>query len=221
MVEITIYIEGGTLPSPKDKIQAKTAGSNNAVFRKGFNKLFSQVFNQKDFNLIVLEGGPNKQTVKFFQQAINNGKEVITLLDLDAPKSQRTKRLTDFGLMAQRQQVFFMIQEMEAWILAQPEVIDKFIEVESLVRNKKRVNEVIVENTLIHNKTVEQIEKPSQVLKTLFTQYVRKLKRNKQKKRNYRKSKDGPALIELLDFQKLQTTFLDVDNLIQYINSKK
>ncbi|HDN27987.1 MAG TPA: DUF4276 family protein, partial [Thioploca sp.] len=115
--------------------------------------------------------------------------------------------------------VFFMIQEMEAWILSQVDKIEEFGKDEGLIR--KRDNEEISGNSLIKNKHPEQINKPSEKLDTIFRQYfdVVKIRRGFERKigKRYSKAFDGPKLIGLLDLQTLMQYFDEAKRLIDYI----
>jgi hypothetical protein len=115
--------------------------------------------------------------------------------------------------------VFFMIQEMEAWILSQIDKIEEFGKNEGLIR--KRNNEEINNNSLIKNKHPEQINKPSEKLDTILRQYfdVVKIRRGKERKigKRYSKAKDSPKLIGLLKLPILMQYFDEAKRLVDYI----
>jgi len=113
---------------------------------------------------------------------------------------------------------------MEAWILSQPDKIEAFAQKEQFVI--KNANKKVEDNLLIKGKIIEDIEKPSGRLNTIFEQHFQVVKQRrgkapKAKKRGYGKLKDAPSLLELLDLSVLRKSFKDVDNLILYIESKK
>ncbi len=115
--------------------------------------------------------------------------------------------------------IFFMIQEMEAWILSQVDKIEEFGRKEGLIR--KRNNETIKNNSLIKNIHPEEIKKPSSKLDTILRQYfdVVKTRGGKERKigKRYSKAKDGPKLIGLLELQILMQCFDETKRLIDYI----
>lgn len=148
----------------------------------------------------------------------SQGINAVLLIDLDAPKEQRDERLNQYKPF-DTTKVFFMIQEMEAWILSQVDKIDEFGKKEGLIR--KRDHEEINNNSLIKNKHPEQIKKPSEKLDTIFRQYfdVVKIRRGFERKigKRYSKAKDGPKLIGLLELQILMQYFDEAKKLVDYI----
>lgn len=102
-----------------------------------------------------------------------------------------------------RKNVFFMIQEMEAWFLKQPECFDKWAEKDGYTR---RTAELICEHSLIHDKNIEEIEKPSNVVKDLLRHFF-EMKTSDKKKRKlakYGKLKTAPLLLDCLDVCELE-----------------
>jgi len=213
MVNITIYIEGVPSENP-----AVLTVDNSAVFREKCHQLFSQKLSSTEFNLQIKPFGSITQTRKMLEyieiQCIN----AVFLLDLDAPKEKREERLNQYEPFDTRK-IFFMIQEMEAWILSQVDKIEAFAKNEGLIR--KREDEAINQNPLIKNKHPEQINKPSEKLDTILRQYfdVVKIRRGKERKigKRYSKAKDGPKLIGLLELQQMMQDFDEVERLVDYI----
>lgn len=221
MVTITIYLEGGVVPHLNDSAQTV---SNSIRLREGFSKLFRKVLSTNDYKLEIKPSGGYQQTSKEFKSVLNKGKEIILLIDLDGPKSKKPNKLKELGLTNVANKVFFMIQEMEAWILSQPDKIEQFAQKEQFViKNEKRR---VADNNLIKGKNIGDIKKPSGRLSTIFEQHFQVIKqrrgqKSKPKKRSYGKLKDAPSLLELLDLSSLRKSFEDVENLILYIESKK
>lgn len=212
MVTITIFIEGGVLPNPNLRIQTV---NNSQALREGFYKLFSQKLSPTDFQLIIKVSSSNKQTVKFFKTAQETEKESCIFLDLDGSPITRIEKLKEFGLSANEKQVFFMIQEMEAWMLSQPDKI------ECCYQNLKRTKPTkpIAADSTIHNKALVDIQKPSKKLHTLLGRYFAMEKRGKFKKKKYKKLEDGASLLALLDLKQLAKDFEDVANFLSYMTS--
>lgn len=221
MVTITIYLEGGVLENLNDAAQT----SNNTLrLREGFSKLLRQVLLEEDYNLEIKPSGGYKSAAKRFKELKEDQKETVLLIDLDAPKTEKPQKLKELDLVSFKKEVFFMVQEMEAWILSQPDKIELFAQNEQFIIKSK--SKGVAENNLIKGKDIEEIEKPSEKLSTIFVQHFqvekqRRGKAPKAKKRNYGKLKDAPSLLELLDLETLRASFEDVENLILYIESKK
>jgi hypothetical protein len=76
----------------------------------------------------------------------------------------------ELELSNEKDQVFFMVQEMEAWMLSQPNKIEFFCLDTGLIR--KREDERITDNQLLKGKCLEEIEKPSGKLNTIFIQLL-------------------------------------------------
>ncbi len=213
MVDITIYIEGVQSENP-----AVLTVDNSAIFRENFHQLFSQKLSSTEFNLRIKPFGTITQARKMLELMDTQGINAVLLIDLDAPKEKRDERLNQYKPF-DTAKVFFMIQEMEAWILSQVDKIEEFGKDEGLIR--KRDNEEISGNSLIKNKHPEQINKPSEKLDTIFRQYfdVVKIRRGFERKigKRYSKAFDGPKLIGLLDLQTLMQYFDEAKRLIDYI----
>lgn len=202
---------------------AQTVNNSNRL-REGFSKLLRQVFVEEDYNLEIKPSGGYKSAAKRFRALKEDKKETVLLIDLDAPKTEKPKKLEELDLIDVAEEVFFMVQEMEAWILSQPDKIEQFAEEERFVI--KNEGKKVADNNLIKGKDIEAIKKPSGRLNTIFEQHFQVIKQQrgktpKAKKRGYGKLKDAPSLLELLDLSILRKSFEDVGNLILYIQNKK
>ncbi|OQX00346.1 MAG: hypothetical protein BWK80_62060 [Desulfobacteraceae bacterium IS3] len=216
MVNITIYIEGGA----QSENPAVLTVDNSSVFRENFHKLFSQKLSSAEFNLRIKPFGPIQGTKKMLERIEIQRINGVVLIDLDAPKEERNNRLTWYN-PSDRTKIFFMIQEMEAWILSQTDKIEVFGRNEGLTR--KRTDEDIKTHSLLKDKHPEEIPKPVDVkLDTILKEYfdVVKIKRGKRgnKAKRYSKAKDGPKLIGLLELQNLMQCFDEAKRLVDYIN---
>lgn len=191
---------------------------NSPIFRENFHKLFSQELPTTEFNLQIKPFGSITQAKKKLEQIETQGINAVLLIDLDAPPAKRKERLNQYKPF-DTTKIFFMIQEMEAWILSQVDKIEEFGKTEGLIR--KKANEAIKNNSLIKNKHPEQINKPSEKLDTILRQYfdVVKIRRGKEQKKGkrYSKVKDGPRLIGLLNLSILMQDFDEAKRLVDYI----
>ena len=101
-----------------------------------------------------------------------------------------------------KDKVFFMIQEMEAWFLKQPECLERWGESQSFVRTKKET--AIASDNQIAGKDIESLSEPSRIVGVIVQRYFeRVLPNGKKKKVKYGKLKSAPAIIDNLDEQAL------------------
>lgn len=216
MVDITIYVEG----KPEDDPAVATVDSS-VTFRENFYKLFSQKLLPKKFNLKIEPFGTITHVKRMLNYAKDQKINAAFLIDLDAPKEKRKERLSYYE-SSDVTKIFFMIQEMEAWILSQVDKIEEFGKNEHLER--KKPDEHIAANPLIKNKHPEDIENPADKLNTILRQYFHenKIRRGTSKKsvKSYSKAKDAPKLIGLLELQRLMLCFDDANRLVGYISQQ-
>jgi hypothetical protein len=215
-IEIQLFVEGGVLPNEN---LAVTTMDNSNKLRESLHHLLSQLITPDKFDLIILPRSGYKQTAKDFKADIEKDSNSLLLIDLDAPKSQKNAKLSELALLDYSEKVFFMVQEMEAWVLSQPEIIEQFAKQKDY--KLKNTEKIIAENSLLKDKNIEEISKPSDKLNTLFGQYfeVYEKRRDKYKPASYGKLKDAPELLKLLDFSKLLNDFEDVRLLKMKIES--
>jgi len=134
-------------------------------------------------------------------QAINKFKKPIAgdnpLLVIDSDKSSDYKNqiLKDEGLEDKSELVFFMVQEMEAWFLSQPQVLDSFYSEDIGSKIKRAPSE---------------IPSPSDELARI-TKHTKKGK--------YHKVSHGVELLKQLNLTLLMKVFDDVDRLIQTLDT--
>lgn len=209
MVTIKIVIEGGVLPNPN--IASQTI-NNSQVLRQSFHKLLIQIFKRKDFDLSIKVGGGVKSARNIFKKEVQNN-HCSLLIDLDGKKETRTNRLTDLGIEEYSDFVFFMIQKMEAWILSQPNAIEKGM----LSFNREKQNIKLSQDPIFKQPADEMVH-PDRKLNTVLSKYYSYQKRGEKKKKKYGKLKDAPLFIEHLNATELKKTFEDVNNLFDFIN---
>jgi hypothetical protein len=211
MVEIRIVVEGGVL----QHINTSAATINNSEkLREGFYKLLSKVVQPDNFNLVIELGASDKNAAKSFKKYATINPNTALLIDLDGSKSTIGQRLSDLGVSKLNNRVFFMIQEMEAWIISQPDAIEECYKTR-YIREKAGIK---LEDDELFKVHPEEIKKPSEKLKVLLGKYYSEMKGNVKKKKKYGKLKDAPLLIENLDISKLTETFDDINSLKKYIN---
>ena len=205
MVEIRIVIEGGIVPHENDSVMTV---NNSEKLRESFHKLLSQIFNPGSFNLIIeMKGGIGK-AVNSFKEYAKKDNKISLLIDLDGDKSTKAQKIINLHVEDFSKTVFFMVQEMEAWILSQPEVIEKCYK-DRYIRKKPNID-IVKEEHKLFKVHPEEIHKPSEKLEVILGRYYDEMKGNARKKKKYGKLKDAPLLIGNLDIYKLIETFEDL-----------
>lgn len=170
-----------------------TTDTTNGDLRKGFVKLLEKNAQLKDNRPRIVMGNDTQQTInKFLNDADMTG---CLLIDLDAPPSEREKKMTEYGLQQCAERVFFMIQEMEAWFFSQPEILEDFYGKDIIAKLPK--------------KPATEISEPDKALQRLT---------EKTKKGKYHKVRHGEKLLEQLDVEKLRRDVKEVDRLIQKLS---
>lgn len=220
MVEVTIYLEGGTMPGEKNA--AASTVSNTEVFREKFNQLFAQQLDADKLNLKVRNMGSVSQTRKRLKKIKEKGEAAVLLIDLDAPASEMKKRLIDnYDSEPVTGIIFFMVQKMESWILSQSHILDELATTQNWERKKKHLKDAITDDKSLKGIHPEAIKNSDTRMNTIFQQYFCKedLRKNKFVNVKYRKMKEGPLLIGLLDLDKLCNTFSEAARLIDYIKT--
>lgn len=201
MVEISLIVEGGAI---SNNIDALTA-NNTESLRQALNKFFTRLLSRDDISIKLNLGGGNKNAVKMFL----NDTSHKTILFVDSEHLDTNKwyneDMKDFNIPEDKKEyIFFMIQEMEAWFLKQLNCLDIWAEKEGY--NRKQEGD-ISQHSLLKNKNIEEIKKPSDKLATILKVYFEK----KGKPAKYGKLKTAPALLDALETSSL----LPLDNELQ------
>jgi hypothetical protein len=201
MVEISLIVEGGDI---SNNIDALTA-NNTESLRQALNKFFTRLLGRDDISIKLNLGGGNKNAVKMFLNDTSH--KTILFVDSDHLDTNKwyNEDMKDFNISDDKKEyIFFMIQEMEAWFLKQLNCLDIWAEKEGY--NRKQEGD-ISQHSLLKNKNIEEIKKPSDKLATILKVYFEK----KGKPAKYGKLKTAPALLDALDTSSL----LPLDNELQ------
>ncbi len=174
-----LYIEG-------------TPDETNGDLREGFYELLIQKLDTKMPRIRMTNG--KSQAISSFKKPIT-GHDPLLLIDLDAKEEIKIQFLKDEGLESRKDKVYFMIQEMEAWFLSQPSILDEFY--------NSNISQKIKRNA-------SDIPNPSDELK--------RLTKNIDKKDSYHKVKHDVELLKKLDLSKLMSDFPDVKLLIETLS---
>lgn len=180
-VKVILFIEG-------------ESNTPNGDLRQGFSKLLEQKLKGK-LPKIILGDGKTKAIDKFKNNQLK-GDLFLLLIDLDKPKKEKEADLLENKLVAQKDNVFYMIQEMESWFLSQPEILDTFYGIDN---QRKKVSEKMPE------KKASDFVNPDEKLIELT---------KNTKKGEYHKIRHGVELLKLLDATQLEKDFPDFKNLI-------
>lgn len=201
MVEITVIVEGGVVNTDTSDVLTV---DNSQSLRQSFNRIFSELL-KEEVSIIVQTGGGYRNAASLFVKDDTPG--VFLYVDLDDKKENIpdwfAKLKTEnpdkpiIVSASKQQDVFFMIQEMEAWFLKQPASIERWSKVENYQRLHPK--ERIEEHSLIVGKDIEDIEKPSEKLYELIKHFFKGEKNGKTKKVRYGKLKSAPGLLDQLD----------------------
>lgn len=155
---------------------------------------------------IILGNGRGTTVDNCCCQTLQKGETRFLLVDADSSVSgtreeyaasfakkfneQNPDRLFDFH----DQNVFLMVQEVEAWLLSQPEVLDEFYGTDAFSKKMR-------------GKKVQDINDPSDIL----SQWARNLNKN------YHKVKHCCKLLPMLNTKKLSTDFDDFNKLLEVL----
>lgn len=209
---ISIIIEGGVLPN--DNLPAATL-NNVESLRQSLHRIFSKILvEQENISIKIIPQASYKQAIKTYLVA---GEDTFLFVDLDMSQAQKQQwfdNLTNdlikpvFIPDDKKDNIFFMIQEMEAWILKQPKSIYKWATEYNNFIVKRPDN--IVDHTLLRNRVIEDINKPSKVLEKLITIFFEKNisssdKKKRLSKLHYTKLKEGAELLDCLNVALLLT----------------
>ena len=178
----TIYIEG-------------SAETDNGNLREAFAKLLEKELSG-NMPRIIMGDGKNQTIDKFHNTPIKPNETRFLLFDSDMASPDKAKICTDFNnenpnrkINATVENTFLMIQEVEAWILSQPSIL--------------QVVGIKVKPSVFSN--VEAIEKPSEKLGDLY----------KKNGKTYTKVKEFVKVFPLLDTALLRNTCSEYNALIE------
>lgn len=202
---MNIIVEGGV---PLNNIQADTA-SNVESLRQSLYLFFSRLLKRSDIDIVVQMGWGVRAAIK---QYLSDTASDCMFVDSDCAKEKLDQWYDSFQsneypeksiiIPADRRSgIFFMIQEMETWILKQPECLDRWGKAQGYTR--KRTSEKIENHSLIRGKDIEEISKPSEKLGILIRAFFEKNAGGKKKSVSYGKLKSAPDILDEIEVKKL------------------
>lgn len=171
-----------------------TSGQSSGSLVQGFASLFSQVLPGAMPRIVM--GDSKFTTIRKFK---NNQRSEFSflLVDLDDGHASIPQKIKEYDLEAQEEYVYFMVQELEAWFISQPAIIDSFFGSGTA-------------NHLPSPSQASQITKPAKVLQQAT--------RNSSKGR-YHKVKHCIELLKRLDAVQLRVDFPQFNGLVDKIAS--
>lgn len=182
-----IYIEG-------------TQDLDNGDLRLAFAKLFEKELKGK-MPRIVMGNGKGQTVDKFQSTPLQEGEDRYVLVDSDAPVGEKDKENICQHYNEQKPNLkqpcttantYLMIQEAEAWILSQPEVLKRF---------KIKTNR-------LPSKNVMDIPDPSDLMANMY----------KDSGKEYHKVRDFSRVFPELDTKILKEFFPEFKSLIEVLS---
>ena len=184
MEKRVIYIEG-------------TSETDNGSLRNAFSKLFEKELKGKMPQVIMGDG--IEQTIdKFLTKPMVPNEHRYLLIDSDQPLDDNAKRIivgkiknrdVNKKIEATEDNVFFMVQEAEAWILSQPNVLKL----------------MGLKTSSVPKCPASEICKPSNVLADVY----------RKSGKRYHKVSEFVKVFTLLDTQQLKRDFVEFRLLIE------
>jgi len=181
-------MKSGRKPGGKYLFIEGTTNEENGKLAQGFHKLLLQKLHG-NMPRIKMANGKSEAVRTFKKFDISRGKYL--LVDLDAPEEKRADDISKYELEEDAEWCFFMIQEMEAWFLSQPDMLDTYFRMNVSAKIRRPAKEIPHPDEFLQNITKNT---PKGV---------------------YHKVEDGTALLEMLDADQLMRTFDDFAALVK------
>ncbi len=179
----TLFIEG-------------TTNLDNGSLRKAFASLLAQELTG-NMPQIIMGDGISQTVDKFMSKPLMPHEHRFLLIDADQMLTEKARetiikshndRKPGCVKSLEKENTFFMVQEAEAWILSQPDVLES----------------VKVSTSSLPERNVMEIDKPSRELAQLY----------KNSKKEYHKVTEFVKVFSLLDSKKLKNYFDEYNRLI-------
>lgn len=215
MVKLNLIIEGGIYT---ENVSADTANNAEAL-RESLHKFFTRLLGRDDIEITIFMGKSYRSAAKQFidEQAL-----IGLFVDSDLPPENKylwfdklvNNEHPEKTIIIPKEKidsVFFMIQEMEAWFLKQPSCLEIWAQEEGYTK-KDTTN--IADHSILRNKDVEEISKPSEKLKIIMRRFFEKNK----KAAKYGKLKTAPGLLDALNVPALKALDNELQRFYLFVN---
>jgi hypothetical protein len=173
--------------------------TSNGDLRQGFTKLLERKLKGRLPKMLL--GAGKKQTIDKFKNNRLEASMFLLLVDLDGTEDKIEADLEENELSENRDNVFYMIQEMENWFLSQPNILDEYYGKD--IVTKKSMSQKL------SKKPAVEIENPDKELQRITKNTA---------KGEYHKIKHAVELLKLLDATKLATDFPEFRRLIDKLS---
>lgn len=188
--DVRLYVEGGYSAESRKKLRR--------CFRTFLEKGDEAIRRNRELLQIVFCGGKSS-TCDDFQTGLAAHPKAfnILLVDSDAPKDFALSCKQHLGLKingVEESQFHLMVQEIEAWFLADLDALQKFYG--GKFKEKS-----------IRNRSIEQIDQPKEVLK-------------KACQKDYDEIDDAASLLEIIDVAKVRQAAPHCERLFQTLTEK-
>lgn len=208
MVKLHIMFEGGVYGLGKDN----SVAYNTPALREALHSFFCKLLDNEDISIVVSMECGYRNAIKSF---VNAADGVKLFVDSDTPKSQienwfkkvETENPNVPLIISEnkRQDIYFMIQEMEAWFLKQPNCFEAWAAEEGWTRRASSGFGPVGDYKHISGKNIEDISKPSAVTAVLLKHFFeRRVGTQKRKLATYGKLTTAPILLNKLDVSLLK-----------------
>ncbi len=215
MVKLNLIVEGGVYT---DNVSADTANNVEAL-RESLHKFFTRLLGRDDVEITIFMGKGYRSAAKQF---IEEQAPIGLFVDSDLPPEDKhlwfnklnNSEYPERSIIIPKEKInsiFFMIQEMEAWFLKQPYCLEKWAQKEGYT--KKDITS-IANHSLLKNKDIEKISKPSEKLAIIMKHFFVKNK----KAARYGKLKTAPRLLDALNVTALKMSDKELQRFCLLVN---
>ena len=218
MVRLNLIIEGGVYTN---NVSAETANNVEAL-RQSLHTFFTKILKRDDITITIFMGTGYRNAAKQFVESTT---PLGLFVDSDLPPEIKhvwfdkliNKEHPEMSITIPEEKmkhIFFMVQEMEAWFLKQPDCLESWAKSEGYSRKNAKFN--ISDHSLIKGKDIEMVSKPSEKLVLIMKCFFFK----GSKPAKYGKLRTSPRLLDSLDIDALLPLDLELQRFVDVINKQ-
>lgn len=198
MVTLHILVEGGAYDAE--------VTSNVESLRQAFHNFFVRLLSREDIGIVVEMDAGNRNAAKRYLKDTSQ----YLWVDSDSKNPEDWFVSMDSGehpivfAAEQRVNIYFMIQEMEAWFLKQPECFDRWAQRAGYRRKANKG--AIAEDSRLAGRDVEAMTKPSHTVAMIVKRYFERVDANGNvRDARYGKLSTSPAMLDAIDTDQLSS----------------